>query len=160
MNERDLRAPVVALLEGVEEEDHRVLSEARRLAGEAPVALLRVRPLPRRSRPGETLSAPRIQPYEQMRALEAEDHHYAARVSRRLGAAATRVQVRFGETVRETAAAAAELGAGLVIAASRPGGIFRQGRDGRLAREVHVPVLLVAQGPEPSRVSPRLAHQQ
>ena len=161
MNERVLRAPVLALLEGVEEEDHWVLREARRLAAEAPVALLRVRPLPERSRPGETLSAPRLQPYEQMRALEAEDRHYASRLAtRRLGNAAAAVLVRFGDAVQETAAAASELGAGLVIAASRPGGILRRGRDGRLARGVRVPVLLVAEGPEPSRVATRLAHQQ
>lgn len=161
MNERDLRAPVLALLEGVEEEDHWVLREARRLAGEAPVALLRVRPLPVRSLAGETLASPRIQPYEQMAALEAEDRHYAARLgARRLGNATPAVEVRFGDTVAETAAAAAELGAGLVIASSRPGGLFRRGRDGQLAREVHVPVLLVSDGPEPSRLPARLAHQQ
>lgn len=127
----------LVLLEGHEANDLTLVRAARKLASEGELNLLRVRPLPERSIPRQSLAARRLEPWEQMRFSEASDRVYLAGIARRALGRPAQVQVRFGDPVAETLEAVATVGAGLVVAPSL------RGRDGRLARALPVPILLV-----------------
>ncbi len=155
------RATVLALLDRADHDDQ-VVREARQLADRAgsTIALLYVAPLVLQSVPRGTLSAPPIEPWEQMRAIEGNTERHLRELARRNLRTGVRVRthVRFGDPVEEAARLANSLGVDVVIAASQASWVPWRSRDRRLAQALDVPLVLVG-GSEADRrrVSPRQA---
>ena len=140
-------------------DDEQVVRQAAALTGDAlaPITLLHVAPLPERSRPRGPLASPRIEPWEQMAAVErAACAHLHDLAARHLGLGRpVHFLVRFGDVPNEVARAADATRAALVVAASRPAhGFLGRSRDERLVAEVERPVTLVT-ARAPSRARPR-----